>query len=45
VGKVVLYSSVLVDGFGSVEAQHLLADPDAVIRGNRVLHLRCRVRR
>jgi len=25
--------------------QHLLADPDAVIRGNRVLHLRYRVRR
>ncbi len=30
--------------FGSVHAQHLLADPDVVIRGNRVLHLRYRVR-
>jgi dihydrofolate reductase len=31
--------------FGSVDAQHLLADPDVVIQGNRVLHLRYRVRR
>jgi dihydrofolate reductase len=31
--------------FGSVDAQHLLEDPDVVIRGNRVLHLRLRVRR
>lgn len=31
--------------FGSVRAQHLLEDPDAVIRGDRVLHLRYRVRR
>ncbi|GAA1227202.1 dihydrofolate reductase family protein [Prauserella halophila] len=31
--------------FGSVEAQHLLEDPDVVIQGNRVLHLRYRVRR
>jgi dihydrofolate reductase len=31
--------------FGSVQAQHLLEDPDVVIQGNRVLHLRCRVRR
>ena len=31
--------------FGSVSAQHLLEDPDVVIRGNRVLHLRYRVRR
>ncbi|MEV0614751.1 dihydrofolate reductase [Nonomuraea sp. NPDC050404] len=31
--------------FGPVEGQHLLADPDVVIRGNRVLHLRYRVRR
>jgi dihydrofolate reductase len=31
--------------FGSVDAQHLLEDPDAVIQGNRVLHLRYRVRR
>ena len=31
--------------FGSVDAQHLLEDPDVVIRGNRVLHLRHRVRR
>ena len=26
--------------FGSVHAQHLLEDPDVVIQGNRVLHLR-----
>jgi len=31
--------------FGSVQAQHLLEDPDVVIRGNRVLHLRYPVRR
>jgi dihydrofolate reductase len=31
--------------FGTVDAQHLLADPDEVIQGNRVLHLRYRVRR
>lgn len=31
--------------FGSVDAQHLLEDPDEVIRGERVLHLRYRVRR
>ncbi|MFT4226199.1 dihydrofolate reductase family protein [Micropruina sp.] len=31
--------------FGSVDAQHLLKDPDEVIQGNRVLHLRYRVRR
>lgn len=30
--------------FGSVDAQHLLEDPDVVIQGNRVLHLRYRVR-
>jgi dihydrofolate reductase len=30
--------------FGSVDAQHLLEDPDVVIRGDRVLHLRYRVR-
>ncbi len=30
--------------FGSVAAQHLLDDPD-VVQGNRVLHLRYRVRR
>ena len=30
--------------FGSVDAQHLLEDPD-VLQGNRVLHLRYRVRR
>ncbi|MGH3317414.1 MAG: dihydrofolate reductase, partial [Nocardioidaceae bacterium] len=29
----------------SVHAQHLLEDPDVVIQGNRVLHLRYRVRR
>lgn len=31
--------------FGSVSSQHLLEDPDVVIRGDRVLHLRYRVRR
>ncbi|BCJ47826.1 deaminase [Actinoplanes ianthinogenes] len=31
--------------FGSVDAQHLLADPDVVVQGNRVLHLRYPVRR
>jgi dihydrofolate reductase len=31
--------------FGSVDSQHLLDDPDVVIRGDRVLHLRYRVRR
>ena len=31
--------------FGSVAAKHLLEDPDVVIRGDRVLHLRYRVRR
>lgn len=31
--------------FGPVDAQHLLEDPDVVIRGDRVLHLRYRVRR
>lgn len=31
--------------FGPVDGQHLLADPDVVIRGDRVLHLRYRVRR
>src|SRR5918995_76949 len=31
--------------FGSVDVQHLLEDPDVVIQGNRVLHLRHRVRR
>lgn len=31
--------------FGSVDAQHLLEDPDVVVRGNRVLHLCYRVRR
>ncbi|MEC5190239.1 hypothetical protein RCH17_001416 [Arthrobacter sp. MP_M7] len=28
--------------FGSVHAQHLLEDPDVVLQGNRVLHLRYR---
>jgi hypothetical protein len=28
-----------------VDAQHLLEDPDVVIQGDRVLHLRYRVRR
>jgi dihydrofolate reductase len=31
--------------FGPVRAQHLLADPDEVVTGDRVLHLRYRVRR
>ena len=31
--------------FGPVDAQHLLEDPDVVIRGSRVLHLRFKVRR
>jgi dihydrofolate reductase len=31
--------------FGSVDAQHLLEDPDVVIQGNRVVHPRFRVRR
>ena len=31
--------------FGSVATQHLLEDPDVVVRGDRVLHLRYRVRR
>jgi dihydrofolate reductase len=31
--------------FGPVDSQHLLEDPDLVIRGDRVLHLRYRVRR
>lgn len=31
--------------FGSVSAQYMLEDPDVAIQGNRVLHLRYRVRR
>ncbi|MFG3343311.1 dihydrofolate reductase family protein [Glycomyces sp. NPDC048151] len=31
--------------FGSVDAQHLLEDPEDVVRGSRVLHLRFPVRR
>ena len=31
--------------FGPVDAHHLLEDPDVVIQGDRVLHLRYRVRR
>jgi len=31
--------------FGPVDGQHLLEDPNVVIRGDRVLHLRYRVRR
>ncbi|MGI9821711.1 dihydrofolate reductase family protein [Agromyces sp. Marseille-Q5079] len=31
--------------FGSVDAQHLLEDPDVVVQGDRVLHLRYQVRR
>ncbi|MFB4282287.1 MULTISPECIES: dihydrofolate reductase family protein [unclassified Nonomuraea] len=31
--------------FGTVDAQHLLEDPHVVVQGDRVLHLRYRVRR
>ena len=31
--------------FGPVDGQHLLEDPDVVIQGDRVVHLRYRVRR
>jgi hypothetical protein len=31
--------------FGSIDGQHLLEDPHAVIQGDRVLHLRFKVRR
>lgn len=31
--------------FGDIDSQHLLEDPDVVIRGERVLHLRYAVRR
>lgn len=31
--------------FGPVDAQHLLDDPDVVVKGRRVVHLRYRVRR
>jgi dihydrofolate reductase len=31
--------------FGTIDRQHLLEDPDVVIRGDRVLHLRFKVRR
>jgi dihydrofolate reductase len=31
--------------FGSVDTRHMLEDPDVVVRGERVLHLRYRVRR
>jgi dihydrofolate reductase len=31
--------------FGEIDAPHLLEDPDVVVRGTRVLHLRHRVRR
>ena len=31
--------------FGAVDAQHLLEDPDLIIQGDRVLHLRYPVRR
>ena len=31
--------------FGSVDAQHLLEDPDTVVGGTRVLHVRYPVRR
>ena len=31
--------------FGSIDGQHLLEDPDVIIQGERVLHLRFKVRR
>ena len=31
--------------FGPVDSQYLIEDPDVVIQGDRVLHLRFRVRR
>jgi hypothetical protein len=31
--------------FGNIEGQHLLDDPHVVIQGDRVLHLRYKVRR
>lgn len=31
--------------FGSVDAQHVLESPEEIVQGNRVLHLRYRVRR
>jgi dihydrofolate reductase len=31
--------------FGDIDGQHLLADPDVVIQGDRVLHLKFKVRR
>jgi dihydrofolate reductase len=31
--------------FGRIDSQHLLEEPDVVVRGERVLHLRYRVRR
>jgi hypothetical protein len=31
--------------FGSINGQHLLEDPHVVIQGERVLHLRFKVRR
>lgn len=31
--------------FGSVQAKHLLEDPDVVVHGNRVLNVRYRVHR
>jgi hypothetical protein len=31
--------------FGSIDGQHLMEDPHVVIQGDRVLHLRFKVRR
>lgn len=31
--------------FGPLDAQHLLDDPSVVIQGDRILHLRYRIRR
>jgi len=47
-GTVVMYNVVFGSDkpyFGSVDRQYMLEDPEVVIRGDRVLHLRYRVRR
>ena len=37
-------STVVMHNVVPVDGQHLLEDPDVVIKGDRVLHLRYRVR-
>jgi hypothetical protein len=47
-GTVVMYNVVFGSDkpyFGSVDRQYILEDPEVVVRGDRVLHLRYRVRR